>query len=148
MPATMTWRAWQVLEVNEEGKRAAACPTLFYLPHCEADICDNLVAANWGTVQRARTAVLGNSFSLYAERWATAGSVQAQHRRARPEWLLRAVVEGAVLEVPVLDHGFPIVSAFNDMGLHLFPALPGEPPSVARPLQMHGLASGAGTLKL
>lgn len=45
---------------------------------------------------------------------------QAQHRRDRPERLLAAVAEGAVLEVPVLDEGSPAPHAFNDMGLHLF----------------------------
>lgn len=50
------------------------------------------------------------------------GSAQTQHRRARPDALLRIVEAGAVLEVPISDHHFPVVSAFNDMSLHLFPA--------------------------
>ena len=50
------------------------------------------------------------------------GSAQTQHRRTRPDALLRIVEAGAVLEVPISDHHFPVVSAFNDMSLHLFPA--------------------------
>lgn len=114
----------QVLEENEEGRRRAAQPTLFYLPHCEADLTSNLVEANLhsggGGGGAGRVAVLGNSFALYRERWAQVGSTQAQHRRGRPDALLRAVEAGQVLEVPVSDCGFPVVSAFNDMSFHLF----------------------------
>ena len=124
--------ARQVLEVDEKGRRPAQRPTLFYLPHCEADITDNLVAANAAPVQRRHTAILGNSFAMYAERWALTGSAQAQHRRAKPVALLRAVEEGAVLELPVPERGFPVAGAFNDMGLHLFPPRPGEGQSMCK----------------
>ncbi len=56
-----------MLGENEEGRRRAARPTLFYLPHCEADLCSNLVEANLGCGTLA--VVLGNSFALYHERW-------------------------------------------------------------------------------
>lgn len=118
----------QVLAKNEEGRRCASRPTLFYLPHCESDLCSNVVEANLGGGGLA--AVLGNSFALYHERWMQSGTAQAQHRRARPEALLGTVESGSVLEVPVSDHHFPVVSAFNDMSLHLFPtaAASGGPP--------------------
>ena len=68
----------QVLGVNEEGGRPVACPTLFYLAHCEAGISENLLGANAEPARRAHLAVLGNSFAAYAERWAAAGSVQVR----------------------------------------------------------------------
>ena len=111
----------QVLDANEEGRREATRPTLFYLPHCEADLCNNLVAANSAPAQHACTAILGNSFAQYAERWALAGTAQAQHRKQRPAALLGAVEQGRVLELPVAESGFAVAGAFNDMSLHLFP---------------------------
>ena len=40
----------------------ACAPTLFFLPHCEAELCDNLIAANAAAHALGRVAVLGNSF--------------------------------------------------------------------------------------
>lgn len=36
-----------VLSVNEQGRRRATKPTLFYMPHCEAELYNNLLQANW-----------------------------------------------------------------------------------------------------
>ena len=38
-----------VLSVNEQGQRQASKPTLFFMPHCEAVLYNNLVQANWRT---------------------------------------------------------------------------------------------------
>lgn len=66
-------------------------------------------------------AILGNTFSKYHERWAAAGSLPLQLKHPRPSALLHAVESGRVLELLIHDHKFPVVSAFNDMSLHLFP---------------------------
>lgn len=52
----------QVLDADEQGQRVAAAPTLFYLPHCEAELCDNLLAANVAARTLRRVGVLGNCF--------------------------------------------------------------------------------------
>ncbi|KAK9836996.1 hypothetical protein WJX81_005405 [Elliptochloris bilobata] len=107
----------QMLDADEQGRRVAAVPTLFYLPHCEVELCDGLLAANAASHTLGRVAVLGNSFRLYAERWALCGgSAQHAHRRARPEWGRPRVVE-----VDIAAEFRAVPAAFNDMGVHLFP---------------------------
>jgi len=51
----------QVLDVDERGRRVAAERTLVFLPHCEAELCDDLLAANAAAGTLRRLAVLGNS---------------------------------------------------------------------------------------
>ncbi|KAL8551319.1 hypothetical protein ACS0TY_000416 [Phlomoides rotata] len=54
-----------VLSVNEQGRRQALKPTLFFMPHCEADLYDNLLEANWGVDKLNRLIIFGNSFGAY-----------------------------------------------------------------------------------
>jgi len=58
-----------VLETNHDGAhplpREHRC--VVYMPHCEAELYNNLLAANWGHQIRS-LCVLGNSLRSYAER--------------------------------------------------------------------------------
>ncbi|XP_050231923.1 protein SENSITIVITY TO RED LIGHT REDUCED 1 [Mercurialis annua] len=54
-----------VLSVNEHGRRCAAKPTLFYMPHCEAELYNNLLQANWDMELLNCIALFGNSFQVY-----------------------------------------------------------------------------------
>ncbi|KAK6143298.1 hypothetical protein DH2020_023646 [Rehmannia glutinosa] len=56
-----------VLSVNEQGRRQALKPTLFFMPHCEAELYDNLLESNWGVDQLNRLIVFGNSFGAYEQ---------------------------------------------------------------------------------
>ena len=56
-----------VLSVNEQGQRQASKPTLFFMPHCEAELYDNLVLANWRTERLNNIVLFGNSFGTYEE---------------------------------------------------------------------------------
>lgn len=56
-----------VLSVNEQGQRQASKPTLFFMPHCEAELYDNLVQANWRTDCLNNVVLFGNSFGTYEE---------------------------------------------------------------------------------
>ncbi|KAF5726010.1 putative Protein SENSITIVITY TO RED LIGHT REDUCED [Tripterygium wilfordii] len=56
-----------VLSVNEQGRRHAVKPTLFYMPHCEANLYDNLLQVNWGMEQLNRIVLFGNSFETYQQ---------------------------------------------------------------------------------
>lgn len=53
-----------VLSVNEQGRRYAIKPTLFYMPHCEAELYNNLLQANWGAMLK-QMVLFGNSFEMY-----------------------------------------------------------------------------------
>lgn len=54
-----------VIANDECGRREAADPTLFYMPHCEAVLYDNLLSSNWKPAMLRRMIVLGNSFGAY-----------------------------------------------------------------------------------
>nr|XP_010920766.1 protein SENSITIVITY TO RED LIGHT REDUCED 1 [Elaeis guineensis] len=54
-----------VVPVDEQGRREATVPTLFYMPHCEAALYDALLEANWRPSMLNRMVVLGNSFAAY-----------------------------------------------------------------------------------
>ncbi|KAF5445981.1 hypothetical protein F2P56_031648 [Juglans regia] len=56
-----------VLSVNEQGHRRAIKPTMFFMPHCEAELYDNLLHANWGVELLNRVVLFGNSFKTYEQ---------------------------------------------------------------------------------
>lgn len=56
-----------VLSVNEQGQRRALKPTMFFMPHCEAELYDNLLHANWQVEQLNRVVLFGNSFETYEQ---------------------------------------------------------------------------------
>ncbi|XP_022742989.1 protein SENSITIVITY TO RED LIGHT REDUCED 1-like [Durio zibethinus] len=56
-----------VLSVNEQGRRQTLKPTLFFMPHCEAELYNNLLQANWEVESLNRVALFGNSFEAYEQ---------------------------------------------------------------------------------
>ncbi|KAL2478224.1 Protein SENSITIVITY TO RED LIGHT REDUCED 1 [Forsythia ovata] len=54
-----------VLSINEQGRRQALKPTLFFMPHCEAELYNNLLQVNWGVDKLNRIVLFGNSFEAY-----------------------------------------------------------------------------------
>ncbi|KAL8171742.1 hypothetical protein V2J09_023546 [Rumex salicifolius] len=56
-----------VLSMNEQGRREACEPTLFFMPHCEAVLYNNLLEANWKEDRLANIALFGNSFGVYEQ---------------------------------------------------------------------------------
>ncbi|KAJ2778631.1 hypothetical protein H4R18_004475 [Coemansia javaensis] len=62
-------RALGVAEIaeNEQARRRAARPTLFFMPHCEQFLYENVVAANQPAAQLARIAIIGNPLGRYCE---------------------------------------------------------------------------------
>ncbi|MBA0636780.1 hypothetical protein Godav_022275 [Gossypium davidsonii] len=56
-----------VLSLNEQGRREAKKSTLFFMPHCEAELYNNLLQANWGVESLNRIALFGNSFETYKQ---------------------------------------------------------------------------------
>lgn len=57
-----------VLTENEEGKRQANKPTLFYLLHCGKALYNNLLWKNWGKQFLIQIIIIGNSFCGMKER--------------------------------------------------------------------------------
>lgn len=56
-----------VLSFNEQGRRQALKPTLFFMPHCEAGLYDNLLQANWEVNMLNQIVLFGNSFDAYEQ---------------------------------------------------------------------------------
>ncbi|XP_002978884.2 protein SENSITIVITY TO RED LIGHT REDUCED 1 [Selaginella moellendorffii] len=110
------WRILRQLECraidsNELGLRKVEEPTLFFMPHCESHLYDNVVKANWGSL--GKIAILGNSFASYMERW----TIYPNQKGSRPDHLL--AIQPRAVELPVDDVDF--MYAFNDMSWHFFP---------------------------
>ncbi|XP_050376640.1 protein SENSITIVITY TO RED LIGHT REDUCED 1 [Argentina anserina] len=56
-----------MLSINEQGRRVAQKPTIFFMPHCEAELYDNLLQTNWGMKQLNCIVLFGNSFQTYEQ---------------------------------------------------------------------------------
>lgn len=58
-----------VLSENEQGSRPVTEATLFYMPHCPQSLYNNLLLANWKTIDSLQNVfILGNSLHAYADR--------------------------------------------------------------------------------
>ncbi|KAL2320093.1 hypothetical protein Fmac_029062 [Flemingia macrophylla] len=56
-----------VMSINEHGRREALKPTLFFMPHCEAELYNNLLQANWKLDLLKNIVLIGNSFETYEQ---------------------------------------------------------------------------------
>ncbi|KAK4253846.1 hypothetical protein QN277_010469 [Acacia crassicarpa] len=56
-----------VLPFNEHGRRQALKPTVFFMPHCEAELYNNLLQANWKLNLLGNMVLFGNSFETYKQ---------------------------------------------------------------------------------
>lgn len=138
----------QVCSQDEGGRRVARHPTLFFMPHCEAALTDALLDANFEAGTLANVVILGNRFSGYQHSWALPH--RAQHAGSggeRPATMLRLCEAGVVREMQISESGFPVASAFNDLGLHWFPPdwrqhLQGVPAAASAPAAASPAATG------
>ena len=53
----------------------------------------------------------------YQDQWESFGSKKG---RPKPEHLLALIESNRVEELPVPEKGFPVISAFNELAVHLF----------------------------
>ncbi|GAV80318.1 SRR1 domain-containing protein [Cephalotus follicularis] len=103
-----------VLSVNEQGRRHVKKPTLFYMPHCEAGLYDNLLHANWGVESMNRIVLFGNSFEMYrqyAEFKNSAVADSAKHVLA---------VHRITKEFQIMTVSDDYFAAFHDSSWHFF----------------------------
>ncbi|KAJ0979392.1 hypothetical protein J5N97_014866 [Dioscorea zingiberensis] len=90
-----------VLVENEMGRRVVSAPTLFFLPHCDAALYDNLLSANWEPARLNSIVLLGNSFEAYAHYLSWAGEhygsekprVMARHVMAVRQYVREVAME-------------------------------------------------------
>eukprot|EP00884_Botryococcus_braunii_P015475 jgi/Botrbrau1/2610/Bobra.145_1s0033.2 len=110
----LTKLGYQVMSREEgEASQVARQPTLFYMPHCERELTESLLQANWETGTLPNIAILGNSFHEYV--------LHLTSSKAAASRACHAYARKAVLEVPVSDRDSPLARAFNNLALQLFP---------------------------
>ncbi|KAA8516972.1 hypothetical protein F0562_017210 [Nyssa sinensis] len=102
-----------VLSVNEQGRRQALKPTLFFMPHCEAELYDNLLQANWRVDLLNHIVLFGNSFNSY-EQYVSLNSTVV-HSRKHILAVRKFVKE---LEIKTVSDDY--FRAFLDSSLHFF----------------------------
>ncbi|GAX77148.1 hypothetical protein CEUSTIGMA_g4594.t1 [Chlamydomonas eustigma] len=113
----------EVLEVNEGGRKAAGTPTMFYMPHCEHTLYEDLISHNKNNGLLRNVVLLGNSLKQYREAW------RLTHRADRPSTLLSVVEEAGCCAEQSISCGesdAEPLGAFNNTSLHLFSCFPGE----------------------
>eukprot|EP00038_Savillea_parva_P009767 m.185721 g.185721 ORF g.185721 m.185721 type:complete len:303 (+) comp16540_c0_seq1:229-1137(+) len=101
-----------VLTKNEMAKRnCKETPTVFFMPHCEKELYNNLLSANWDTDTLANIIIIGNSFAYYEE------NAMGQDLYETAPYLARACK--TVTEKPVPNSVDPH-AAFNNTSVHYF----------------------------
>lgn len=103
-----------VLSVNEQGRRKALKPTLFYMPHCEAELYDNLLQANWKVDMLNNIVLLGNSFKAYEHFL----SVSKDPKLASRKNLLSAEKFARELKIDIVTDDY--FRPFHDSSWHFF----------------------------
>ncbi|KAH0743149.1 hypothetical protein KY290_031142 [Solanum tuberosum] len=56
-----------VLTVNEQGRRQILRPMMFFMPHCDAELYENLLEVNWRHDLLSNRTLFGNSFEVYEQ---------------------------------------------------------------------------------
>jgi hypothetical protein len=114
---------FDVMTRNEQGRHVAHCRTLFFMPHCEAELTDSLLDANLNAQNKEaihNVAVLGNTFSEYIERY---NCLRSGQKSGVPRTMLTLHEKVHLSEAGVRESGFPVAGAFNDMSLHTFKSI-------------------------
>jgi len=112
----------EILPTNQDGNFAARKerPTLFYMPHCEAELYNNVLVANWGPAL-GQICILGNSLRSYAERLPL----------TRWETNMTAVARSLpYLEEFPVQNTYKPADVFNDTGFHVWPRIPQCPEDI------------------
>ncbi|CAA7032193.1 unnamed protein product [Microthlaspi erraticum] len=104
-----------VLSVNEQARREALKPTLFFMPHCEANLYSNLLQANWRFDRLSRIALFGNSFQMYEEQVTLDPEVVRATKRI-------VAARGIASEFAIETVSDEFFAAFHDSSWHFFSA--------------------------
>ncbi|XP_017269381.1 SRR1-like protein [Kryptolebias marmoratus] len=102
-----------VLAENEEGKRQATKPTLFYLMHCGKALYNNLLWKNWSAQCLTLVVIIGNSFNGITER-----TIERELKRDY-SYISKAVGLCEDRPLPCPSH---LIDVFSDTALITFPS--------------------------
>ncbi|WMV13406.1 hypothetical protein MTR67_006791 [Solanum verrucosum] len=63
----LTTLGCSVLTINEQGQWQALRPTMLFMPHCYAELYENLLEANWRHDILSNMTLFGNNFEAYEQ---------------------------------------------------------------------------------
>ncbi|RCH83403.1 hypothetical protein CU098_000293, partial [Rhizopus stolonifer] len=102
----------EIITKDEEGKRPAEKPTLFYMPHCGRGLYSNTLSANWNTELLSKVTIIGNRFDMYV------GSQLHRDLVKECPYLIPAV---DILNAVSFPKEFDNNQVFNDLSIQTFP---------------------------
>ena len=117
------------METDEAAFQEVEQPTVFYLPHTPAEIDHNVLVKNWKSTALCNVCIIGNSFSMIADREHTLASRNNKHPAPQPLAILRSVKCGCVIEASIEDDD-SCQHAFAFTSVMMFPTFPTPPCSV------------------
>eukprot|EP00892_Ulva_mutabilis_P005703 jgi/Ulvmu1/3504/UM162_0011.1 len=106
-----------ILQPEDAMQHATAEQVLFYMPHCDAALYNEVLDSNWDMQQLANLCFIGNSFSHMEDRW---NMPTFKRRVGRPHRVIALVEHGLVREEWLAGEAFTVTTAFNDTSLHWF----------------------------
>ncbi|KAH7513192.1 hypothetical protein FEM48_Zijuj12G0170300 [Ziziphus jujuba var. spinosa] len=110
-----------VLSINEQGRRLAQNPTLFFMPHCEAELYNNLLQSNWEEGFLNHIALFGNSFETYEQHFSVFKNSKVAESAKHILGVRKFTDEFRIQTVS--DDYF---AAFHDSSWHFFRPVPGS----------------------
>lgn len=140
----------RVLPEHEVSGRRVDAVTLFYMPHCDAELYNDLLDANWSSAAICNVVIIGNSFehmtvrrtdlmlpqdarrhtaadlddsACSTEWWGVQERWSGPGRRrvqAKPHRVLAATEHAVVREIALAGDDAPVRNCFNDTSLHWF----------------------------
>ncbi|KAJ6630662.1 SRR1-domain-containing protein, partial [Mycena sp. CBHHK59/15] len=60
----------RILPENKDGRYPLEVPTILWMPHCDMDLYENLLRANWSREQLSRVILISNRLGDYVDRYA------------------------------------------------------------------------------
>ncbi|KAI9269883.1 hypothetical protein BY458DRAFT_510132 [Sporodiniella umbellata] len=102
----------EIIDKDEQGKRAIEKPSLFYMPHCGRGLYSNTLSANWNAEQLSKMTMIGNRFDMYV------GSQLEKDLVRECPYLIPAV---EIVEMISFPKEFDNNQIFNDLSIQTFP---------------------------
>ncbi|KAJ7694199.1 SRR1-domain-containing protein [Mycena rosella] len=96
-----------VLSENKEGRYSLDSPTILWMPHCDLDLYENILGANWSPEQLANVILISNRLGDYVD------SNPRHKLETRAPCLLRI----EVMECSLLPVSIACTTAFNTLAI-------------------------------
>ncbi|KFM61694.1 SRR1-like protein, partial [Stegodyphus mimosarum] len=99
---------FEIIKINEQAVRSVNCKTIFFMPHCELPLYNNLLWSNWNVNSLLKLIIIGNSFHSYDCR-------TKLEKKAKYVYLANSFLN----EIKIAND-FRFTDVFNDLSIHYF----------------------------